>query len=95
MNATTTDINQVKPDSTVLTHMSIYEKNLWQSATGALSLQSKLNDKNQISINADYLYYHDDNPSRYNNNVQYVENNTQDVSLINLSKAHSNKNVRW
>ncbi len=86
MNATTNDVNQVKKDSSIITDMNVYEKNLWQSASGALTFQSRLDDKNEINLSIDYLHYHNNNPSRYENNILYLEDNIQGNSFINLSK---------
>lgn len=87
MDATTSDINYAKADSTVLTDMNIYEMNLWQSATGGLALRSAFNDENKISISTDYLHYHNNNPSKYDDHVLFVEDQQQANSLINLTKT--------
>lgn len=87
LRAVTTDINRVAIDSTVITEMNIHESNIWQSATGSIGLQTKVSAKSEIGFNVDYLYYHNSNPSQYNNNLFYEQGNLHDVSKINLDKT--------
>jgi hypothetical protein len=44
------------------------EINHWQHLMGNLNLQHKFPGNQQISLDADYLYYYDDNPHQYTNN---------------------------
>lgn len=87
LDAHTKDFNQTTTDSTVVTDMEIDELNLWQSAAISLGLQTKINPKNEINFNLDYLYYHNDNPSYYNNNIFYEQYNIKEVSKIDLKKS--------
>jgi outer membrane receptor protein involved in Fe transport len=86
MNAVNSDHNRAAVDSTVITSMKIYESNIWQSATGALGLQTKINSKSEVSFSFDYLYYHNDNPSNYDNKLFYEQSGLNEVSKIDLKK---------
>ncbi|HEV8284052.1 MAG TPA: outer membrane beta-barrel family protein [Chitinophagaceae bacterium] len=87
MNAATNDSYHVAKDSTVVTSMSIHESNIWQSVTAGIGLQSKMNSKTEISFNLDYLYYHNNNPSQYDNKPLSHDNNADDVSKIDVKKT--------
>lgn len=71
MNALTHDVNRAAHDSTVITDMMIREVNNWQSATGGLKFQTKPSSKSDLSIDLDYIYYTNNNPSGYDNQVYY------------------------
>ena len=86
LNATTNDVNRMAVDSTVVTNMNIYEANIWQSGTGAVAFQTKPNSKTDLSLNLDYLYYHNSNPSAYDNTALYEQANFQEKSKIDLTK---------
>ncbi len=86
LNAVANEINRVGWDSTVITNTKINESNIWQSATGAVGLQTKINPKNEINFNLDYLFYHNDNPSNYNYGLTYEQHNITEVSKIDLKK---------
>jgi hypothetical protein len=85
LDAFTTDTQHVTANSAVVTGMGIAETNVWQGAAGSIGLQSKISDKSSIQVNADYLYYHNDNPSYYKNNILDEQNNPV-VSDIDLKK---------
>jgi hypothetical protein len=86
MNALANDVNRAAIDSTVITNMNIHESNIWQSATAGIGLQTKLNQQTELNFSADYLYYHNDNPSQYNNNLFFEQNNINENSKIDLKK---------
>lgn len=69
MDAITTNSETLAQDAVVLTEMSIFEVNKWQSATGSLGLKHRFDDHQEIILSYDYLYYHNDNPSSYNNST--------------------------
>jgi hypothetical protein len=48
------------------TAMNVSESNIWQSATGSLGVQRKFSDQSQVVLSFDYLFYHNNNPSQYN-----------------------------
>ena len=87
LDANTDDINQVGVDSTVLTSMIVEEKNLWQSATASVSFQRKLNSRSEIDMGIDYLYYHNDNPSNYDNTERHIGGDMGQQSKIDLTKS--------
>lgn len=86
LNATTRDLNNVAADSTVVTDMKIHESNIWQSATGSFGFLTKAGLKSQINFNTDYLYYHNYNPSFYDNAIFYEQPNRHEESKIDLKK---------
>jgi hypothetical protein len=86
LDAFTNDINKASMDSTVITNMKVYESNIWQNATGSVGLQTTLNSKSELMFNVDYLYYHNDNPSNYDNSLYYEKHNVMDESVIDLKK---------
>ena len=87
LDANTDDTNQVGTDSTILTTMTAWEKNLWQSATASVAYQTKLSDRSEITIGFDYLYYENDNPSTYDNLAKHIEGSATEESKIDLSKS--------
>lgn len=86
LHADTQEVQQVGPDSTVSTLMKIYESNVWQSATASVGLQKAISKKSNVDINIDYLYYHNSNPSNYDNDVFDDSNKVAQVSQIDLEK---------
>jgi len=86
MNALANDVNRAAIDSTVITNMNIHESNIWQSATAGIGLQTKLNQQTELNFSADYLYYHNDNPSQYDNHLLFEQNNINEDSKIDLKK---------
>jgi hypothetical protein len=87
MDALANDVNHAAIDSTVITNMSIHESNIWQSATAGIGLQTKPDQKSELNFGVDYLYYHNDNPSQYNTNSFFEQNNINEDSKIDLKKA--------
>ena len=87
LNAHTTAAGGVAADSTVRTLMNINETNIWQSITGSVGLITKLTSKSEISLSADYLYYHNNNPSNYTNRFFDERNNINAQSDIALRKT--------
>jgi hypothetical protein len=86
MEALATEINQETANAIIITNMKIYEGNVWQSATGSLGLQTQINEKSDIGFNVDYLYYHNNNPSDYNNDLHYQQSNTDGEAKIGIEK---------
>jgi hypothetical protein len=87
MDALIHDTNRVAMDSTVITDMNVHQKNIWQSATGAIAVRTKIDSKTEISLGLDYLYYHNDNPSSYENETSYELGNANETSKIELQKT--------
>jgi hypothetical protein len=86
MDATNADKNKVTGDSTLNTNMKIHELNIWQSVTSTIGLQRRLNTKSDLSVNLDYLFYHNHNPSNYDNNRFYEQSNINQADKIDLRK---------
>ncbi len=87
MTALTNDSNHVSSDSSIVTHMKIHESNIWQSASAGIGLQTKINSKSDISLGLDHLYYYNDNPSSYDNNIIHHQGEIKEVSKIDLQKT--------
>jgi hypothetical protein len=68
MDAVTNNHEIQETSAEVLTTMDLNEVNNWQSATGGLRWVTKLNAQSDLSVDFDYLYYRNTNPSDYNNN---------------------------
>lgn len=82
----TNDQNYATIDSTVTTNMHIKELNVWQSATSAIELKTIFNSKSNICFNTDYLFYNNNNPSRYDSKLFYQQCQHSEASKINLKK---------
>ena len=87
LEAHTDDVNQIDIDSTISTSMAIEEKNLWQSSALSVGIKKGLSSRSDINFNADYLYYHNDNPSTYDNTVRYDKSDVGEPTAIALSKT--------
>jgi hypothetical protein len=85
MNAIINDVNHVSKDSTLSSSMAVHESNVWQSASAGVGLLSKVNPKTDLSFNLDYLYYHNNNPSQYDDRFSN-HNNANDGSSIDVKK---------
>ena len=68
MHETITNSNykNSQPDTLVITNNK--EVNNWQNATGNINLQHTIKAGETISLDIDYLYYHNKQPFEYNNN---------------------------
>ncbi len=86
LNAITQDTNRVEIDSTIVTSMNIHESNVWKSVTGSIGLQTKIDSRSDVSVSLDYLYYHNNNPSTYDNSVNF-EPAKPELYKIDLSKT--------
>lgn len=86
MDAQTTNLNAFAADSTLITEMSVNEINRWQSATGSIGLTKRLDDRQELSLSFDYLYYHNNNPSSYNNNISSGSSFASESEFIQVEK---------
>jgi len=86
LNAVTNDVSRPSADSTVITRMHIREANVWRNATGSIGLRATPNPKTEVSLNVDYLYYYNNNPSSYDNVAVYEPGNGSQSSMIDLDK---------
>lgn len=85
MSALTTNVNSAAPDSTINTEMSILEINRWQSASLGLGFRYRF-DRQELNISFDYLYYHNNNPSSYNNRISFLEAAETDNEITQVEK---------
>lgn len=85
MSAVINDISRVSKDSSLTSCTAVHESNIWQSASAGMGLLSKVNSKTDLSFNLDYLYYHNNNPSQYDN-LFSNHNNGNDASSVDVSK---------
>src|SRR5690606_22748417 len=81
-----TNVNIIAADSTFVTAMSIHEINRWQSASGSLGLRHQLDDRQELSLSLDYLYYHNNNPSRYHNETSLNDASDAETEVIYVEK---------
>ena len=86
LTAETTHVNTTAADSTFITEMSILEINKWQSATGSLGLRHQLDDRQDINLSFDYLYYHNNNPSSYINETSLNDLPVPENEIIQVEK---------
>jgi hypothetical protein len=87
LNALANDVNHAAIDSTLITNTNIHESNIWQSVTAGVGLQTKLSQKTELNFSVDYLYYHNDNPSQYDNRLFFEQGNINEDSKIDLKKG--------
>ncbi|MCX2680185.1 TonB-dependent receptor [Galbibacter sp. EGI 63066] len=85
MDANTHVESTKSQDSSIVTDMSLHEDNVLESFSGSLGIKEQLNDKSILGLIYDYLYFHRDNPSQYNNQV-FVNGNSEEIdSKIDVS----------
>jgi len=69
------NVSRLGPDSTLITQMSVRETNNWRRGIANLSVDHDFNEQQHLSVDFDYLYYKNDNPSFFRNN--FVEGNRE------------------
>ena len=69
MDALTKNAFHTSADSVTSTEMKLHETNIWQSLTGSIGLTHRLNSRQSVSVDFDYLYYDNNNPSQYDNTI--------------------------
>ena len=79
LDATTHNSTAFTNDSSHQTNLHVTEHNIWRSATGSIGVTHQLNDRRQMDMTVDYLYYHNNNPSNYIGDMS-------DAGEIKLSK---------
>ena len=87
LSALTEDVTRVGMDSSVTTGMKINESNVWKSATGSFGVQTRIDEKSDVSLSLDYLFYHNDNPSTYENAVVIEPANSQSFNNVDVDKT--------
>ncbi|CAN5124064.1 hypothetical protein BH23BAC1_BH23BAC1_31290 [soil metagenome] len=78
--------NQITKDSSRHALISIGELNRWQSFIANFNLNHVFNNKNTIRFDLDFLNYHNYQPSYYNNNFYFPENNLSTFQKIDIRK---------
>jgi hypothetical protein len=86
MDADTHNHEDLDADTKVYTRMDLNEINRWQSATGGLRWLTSLNDKSDLSIDFDYLFYRNNNPSDYNN-LRISTTEPEENEIIDVQKS--------
>jgi len=86
MDATTENVNVISPDSIITTDMDLHESNIWQSASASFGMSHQITNQQRISFDFDYLYYVNDNPSRYDNSSFSNESSTTEDKIIDVRK---------
>jgi hypothetical protein len=87
LDALANDVNHAAKDSTLITNTNIHESNIWQSATAGIALQTKLSQQTDLKFSVDYLFYHNNNPSQYDNELFFEQGNVNKDSKIDLKKT--------
>jgi hypothetical protein len=80
------NFNQFGPASTLHTEMSVRETNNWRNGLVNLSLDHSFNDNRNLSFDADYLYYVNDNPSLYMNKIIEGDDSLLSRESIDVTK---------
>lgn len=62
------------------------ELNHWKNLMGNLNINHLFREGHALNIDADYLYYNDNNPHNYTNDYDFIQSNTERTDLINISK---------
>lgn len=82
-----TDIsNRLAPDSTLNTEMTVHETNDWRNALFNTSLDHSFSENRTLSFDFDYLYYKNDNPSKYQNKFLSGDRALMDTEGIEVEK---------
>lgn len=79
LDANSHNITKLNSDTISQTTLRATESNIWRSATGSIGIQHRLNAEQHIDVSIDYLYYHNNNPSKYVGDMP-------DADEINLTK---------
>ena len=95
MDAITTDQNSLSMDSVINTEMVVHESNIWQSIGGSFGLRHKLNNRQQISVDFDYLHYDNNNPSNYNNTTSLNEESQEELIAVDKDTPINFKIVKF
>ena len=86
MDAATENVNVISPDLIITTDMDLHESNIWQSASASFGMSHQITNRQRISFDFDYLYYVNDNPSRYDNSSFSNESSTTEGEIIEVTK---------
>ncbi|MEO0333170.1 MAG: carboxypeptidase-like regulatory domain-containing protein, partial [Bacteroidota bacterium] len=78
--------NTIRPDSTVVNAVAVHGINRWNSATASLGIRYHLDEQQTINLSVDYLYYHQTNPSNYDNTIRYIESAQSENEFLQSKK---------
>ena len=78
--------NSVAADSTITFTGNIWERNVWQSATGSIGVDHMIKEGKEISATFDYLYYFNDQPSRFDNTFFFNGSNVPNNEIVEIGK---------
>lgn len=81
MDAFTTSVNKLSPDSTITTTMEFNESNIWKDAILGFGLQHQFNKQHSLDAHFDYLYFENDNPSIYDIHTQINDEKEEGTAL--------------
>ncbi|MCF0072897.1 TonB dependent receptor [Dyadobacter sp. CY261] len=87
MTAGIHDTDRVLPDSTAIADTRVRQSNIWQSLAGSIGMVAKVGTGSELSIGVDYLYYHNDNPSSYDQTLLHEQSQSKYSRKTELSKT--------
>jgi outer membrane receptor protein involved in Fe transport len=70
-----------------LIDLQTIETNVWRHLMSNLNLKHSLKENQEITLDLDYLLYHNRNPSSYENNYRFLENQETAHDLIRIEKT--------
>jgi len=79
-------VNIMSPESMVLTSAEVFELNKFQNVEGSLGLAHKFNDTQKLSLELDYLYALQDQPSNYKNNTRVNNSAVSNLEFVEVEK---------
>lgn len=80
------NFSRLGPDSTIRTEMSVDETNRWRNILVNTSLDHSFNENSTLSLDLDYLYFKNDNPSFFENEFIAGDRNLMDTEGIDVGK---------
>ncbi len=79
--------NMIRTDSTVVNTVAVHGINRWNSATASIGIRHQLDERQTINLSVDYLYYHQINPSDYDNSITYIESTQSENEFLQSEKS--------
>jgi hypothetical protein len=86
MDATNDSHSSVQSDPTRNILLKNHEVNHWKNMVGNLNLRHTFKSGGLLTFDADFLYYNDNNPHRYDNAYDYPQEGTTSQEVIRISK---------
>ena len=80
------NFSSLGPDSTLLSEMTARETNRWRNALVNLSMDHSFDEQSSLSLDLDYLYYKNDNPSLFSNEFLEGNRNLMETDGIDVKK---------